>query len=266
MGAIMSSGSTIDIRTAIFLAAVCGQTYTQYNNNGYFLVPDSYRVVGPFNASSFTGNEEPFGFVIESPQAVILAFRGTSSPTDWVTDMIAQQTIFKPLSKKSVMTHRGFTEVYMSARDQIFQLLDQVPSDKPLFVTGHSLGGALATLASVDIAVNRKPNTIIAYTFGSPRTGDPAFVRAYNAAVPISFRIQNEFDVVPHLPPLVYQSPKTDKSYYYLHVKEEVKRSFRYGTLGGNHVISSYFNDLAQDAPGFTAAVCSDPRGWCPQK
>ncbi|REE66963.1 triacylglycerol lipase [Paenibacillus taihuensis] len=262
----MSSGSTVDIRTAIFLAAVCGQAYMQYSNNGYFLVPESYRVVGSFSAASFAGNEEPFGFVIESPQAVVLAFRGTSSTTDWVTDMIAQQTAFKPLSKKSVMTHRGFTEVYMSARDQIFRLLDQVPSDKPLFVTGHSLGGALATLASLDIAVNRKPDTIITYTYGAPRSGDPAFVRAYNAAVPISFRIQNEFDVVPHLPPLVYQSPKTDKTYYYMHVKEEVKRRFHNGSLGGNHVISSYFNDLAQDAPGFTYSMCSGPPGWCPQK
>ncbi|WP_256208917.1 lipase family protein [Paenibacillus sp. CF384] len=260
----MNNGSAMDIRTAIFLAAVCGQTYVQYNNGGYFLVPDSYRLVGSFNAASYTGKEEPFGFVIESDRAVVLAFRGTSSPTDWVMDMIAQQIPFKPV-KNGGNTHKGFTEVYMSARDQVFRLLDQVPKSKPLFITGHSLGGALATLASLDIATNRMPAALITYTYGSPRTGDPAFVRAYNAAVPVTFRVQNEYDVVPHLPPLVYQSPNTDKTYYYLHVKEEVKLNFRMGSVGGNHVISSYFADLARESPAFTMAICSGPPGWCPQ-
>ncbi|WP_308638006.1 lipase family protein [Paenibacillus silvisoli] len=261
----MNNGSTMDIRTAIFLAAVCGQTYMQYSNDGLFLVPSTYRLVGPFQAASYTGDEEPFGFVLESERAVILAFRGTSSPTDWVTDMIAQQVAFKPV-KNGGYAHRGFAEVYMSARDQIFRLLDQVPKDKPLFVTGHSLGGALATLASLDIAANRKPAALLTYTFGAPRTGDPVFVRTYNATVPITFRVQNEFDIVPHLPPLVYQSPKTDKTYYYLHVKEEVKRSFRNGSVGGNHVISSYFADLAREAPTFASVICQGPPGWCPQK
>ncbi|NBD23954.1 lipase family protein [Paenibacillus glycinis] len=259
----MNNGSTADLRTAIFLAAVCGQTYVQYDNDGLFLVPETYRLVGPVGASSYDGKEELFGFVLESDRGVILAFRGTISPTDWITDMIAQQVAFKPIGK-GCLAHRGFTDVYMSARDTIFRLLKETPAEKPLFVTGHSLGGALATLASVDIAVNRKTASLITYTYGSPRVGDPGFVRRYNAAVPVSFRVQNEFDVVPHLPPLVYTSPKTDKTYYYLHVKEEVKRSFRNGSVGLNHVIGSYFADLASEAPGFATAVCSAPPGWCP--
>ncbi|WP_225442681.1 lipase family protein [Paenibacillus lycopersici] len=259
----MNTDSTMDLRTAIFLAAVCSQTYVQYDNGGLFLTPDTYSLVGPFSAASYAGDEELFGFVLESERGVILAFRGTISPTDWITDMMAQQTAFKPLGK-GCMTHRGFTEVYMSARDAIFKLLNQTAKGKPLFVTGHSLGGALATLASADIAVNRPPASLITYTFGAPRVGDPGFARSYNAAVPVTYRVQNEFDVVPHLPPLVYTLPKTDKTYYYLHVKEEVRRSFRNGSVGGNHVIGSYFADLAKDAPGFTAAVCSSPPGWCP--
>ncbi|MFC4810619.1 lipase family protein [Paenibacillus sp. GCM10023250] len=261
----MTTKSTMDLRTAIYLAAVCNQTYVQYDNDGPFLTPNGYSLVGSFSAASYTGNEEPFGFVLESDRAVILAFRGTRSPTDWITDMIAQQVAFK-LVGKSCMTHRGFTEVYLSARDAIFKLLDQTGKHKPLFVTGHSLGGALATLASADIAVNRKPASLITYTFGAPRVGDPSFVRRYNASVPVSYRIQNEFDVVPHLPPLVYTSPKTDKTYYYLHLKEEVKRSFRNGSIGNNHIIGSYFADLAKDAPDFAATICSGPPGWCPLK
>jgi triacylglycerol lipase len=261
---MMNKGSSMDIRTAIFLAAACGQTYNQFSSQQQlFLVPHSYRVVGSFQAAAFTNEEQPFGFVIECDRAAILAFRGTSSATDWVTDMIAEQIVFKPVPSGG-LTHRGFTDVYMSTRDQIFSLLDKLPANKPLFITGHSLGGALATLAALDIASNRQHDQVLIYTFGSPRVGDPKFVRTFNQRIPISVRVQNEYDIVPHLPPLVYKSPRTDKTYYYLHVKEESKRSFRNGSVGGNHVISSYFIDLSRESPAFAETICMQPPGWCP--
>ncbi|MFC5649348.1 lipase family protein [Paenibacillus solisilvae] len=260
----MTNGSSMDIRTAIFLAAVCGQTYNQFNSiQQLFLVPFSYQVVGSFQAAAYSSTEQPFGFVIESDRAAILAFRGTSSATDWVTDMIAEQIAFKPVANGG-STHKGFTDIYMSARSQLFSLLDKLPASKPLFITGHSLGGALATLAAMDIASNRQHDQVVLYTFGSPRVGDPKFVRTFNQRVPISIRVQNEYDIVPHLPPLMYKSPRTDKTYYYLHVKEESKRSFRNGSVGGNHVISSYFADLSKEAPVFAETICMQPPGWCP--
>ncbi|QYR20870.1 lipase family protein [Paenibacillus sp. sptzw28] len=254
----------MDMQTAIFLAAVCGQTYVQFENiQQNFLLPATYRVVGSFTAAAHGSPMEPFGFLIESDRAAVLAFRGTSSATDWVTDMMAQQTAFKPV-KGALQTHRGFTDVYMSARGRVFSLLEQLPSNKPLYITGHSLGGALATLAAYDIAVNRPSVRILVYTFGSPRVGDPKFVRSYNSTVPAHFRIQNEFDIVPYLPPLIYQLPKSEKIYYYLHVKGEVKRSFRIGSVGGNHILSNYFADLAKEEPAFAASLCAMPSGWCP--
>ncbi|BBH22205.1 lipase [Paenibacillus baekrokdamisoli] len=259
------NGSKLDNQSAIFLAAVCGQTYNQFASlQQSFLVPYGYQVVGSFQASAFSINEQPFGFVIESERAAILAFRGTSTATDWVTDMMAQQITFTPV-KNSGLTHRGFTEIYMSARDRVFKLLDKLPNNKPLFITGHSLGGALAILATLDITVNRNFNQIITYTYGSPRVGDPAFVQYYNASVPTSIRVQNEYDIVPHLPPLVFKAPKTDKTFYYMHVKAEEKRSFRNGSIGGNHIISSYFADLARESPIFAETICSQPLGWCPE-
>jgi len=256
--------SAMDIRTAIYLAAVCGQTYAQFENPaGLYLVPAGYRPVGSFQAGAIHAALEPFGFVLESDNAAILAFRGTGSAVDWATDFIARQTPFD-LVRNGGQTHQGFTDIYLSARGQIVELLDRLPEGKPLFITGHSLGGALAALAALDIAANRKNARPLVYTYGAPRVGDPKFVRAYNRSVPVSFRVQNEFDVVPHLPPLIYLSPKTDKTYYYLHVKGEVKRSFRMGSVAGNHVLSSYFADLAKEDPAFAASICAAPPGWCP--
>ncbi|WP_424767947.1 lipase family protein [Paenibacillus sp. sgz302251] len=259
-----AAAQDLDLQTALFLAAVCGQTYMQFNNkDGLFLVPRTYKLAGELWAKAAESSEERFGFVLTSEHASVLAFRGSGSAVDWVADFIAQQTPYRPV-KNAGLTHKGFTDIYMSARNQILELVKQLPEDKPLFVTGHSLGGALATLASYDLASNTAFTSPIVYTFGAPRVGDPAFVRQYNTTIATHWRFQNEFDIVPHLPTLVYQSPKTKQAYYYMHVKGEVKRSFRMGSVVRNHILPSYFADLSQEAPDFAMAICTEPPGWCP--
>ena len=62
---------------------------------------------------------------------------------------------------------------------------------------GHSLGGALATLAAYDIRKqlqnNQQSNTqVVCYTFAAPRTGNHAFAREYNAAVPDTWSVIND--------------------------------------------------------------------------
>lgn len=254
-----------DLESALFLAAVCEQTYVQFNNkkDGLFLVPRTYSLIGSFMATAYDHRPERFGFLINSDQCAVLAFRGSGSAVDWVSDFIAQQTPYRPV-RNAGQTHKGFTDIYMSSRNQVHALLEQISSDKPLFITGHSLGGALATLCALDIACNTPFAAPMVYTFGAPRVGDPNFVKAYNYAVPVHFRFQNQFDIVPHLPPLVYQSPRTKGTYFYLHVKGEVLRSFRIGSVSGNHILPSYFNDLAKEKPVDAAALCAEPPGWCP--
>ena len=57
---------------------------------------------------------------------------------------------------------------------------------------GHSLGGALATLAAVDLARARKLPRLAVYTYGAPRTGNHAFARDYEATVPQTWQIIND--------------------------------------------------------------------------
>jgi len=251
--------------TALFLAAICSQTYVQFANKetGAFIKPDHYELVGAIVTSELGIENDHYGFVLTSPNNTILAFRGSSTSIDWVYDFIAQQTEYLP-AKNAGQTHKGFSDIYYTLRQQVIELLSQCDSDKPLYITGHSLGGALATLAALDIAVNTPFRKIIVYTFGAPRVGDPAFVRAYNYTVPIHWRFQNKYDIVPHLPTLVYHSPQTDETYFYLHVKGEVQRSFRHGSVSSNHIMSSYFHDLAGDMPQIAQSICASPIGFCP--
>ena len=71
---------------------------------------------------------------------------------------------------------------------------------QPIFFTGHSKGGSLASLAAVRFkSMGIVPAGVI--TFGAPCTGDETFASAYNGEVPNHWRFEHRNDVVPHLPP-----------------------------------------------------------------
>ena len=64
------------------------------------------------------------------------------------------------------------------------------------FCTGHSLGGAMATLAAYDIrtglqAIAMSNIEVVCYTFAAPRTGNHAFARDYNATIPDTWSVIN---------------------------------------------------------------------------
>lgn len=262
-GGMLHAG--VDRQKAILLAAVCGQTYKQFNNpDGSFVVPYPYRTVGTFEGASYNQTVERFGFVLESERDAIVAFRGTGSAVDWISDMIARQCKY-PFVRDAGWSHTGFTDIYRSMRQAVVSLVDRCDGNKPMYVTGHSLGGALAVLCATDLASKRPDADIRVCTFGAPRAGNPDFAKAYNRSVAASRRYHNEFDVVPHLPPLYYKSPKTDAIYRYMHVSGGYPLKFRYGSVGANHVIASYFQAVAEFDPAYAAALNANNPGFCPE-
>lgn len=257
--------SAYDNRMAMFLGAVCSQTYNQYEDpSGSYVVPAGYRVADNFEAKSFGGQREPFGFILESDDRIILAFRGTSSKTDWISDAIARQEKYKCV-KDGGLSHKGISDIYYSARPAILPTLRKLSaSGKRLFVTGHSLGGALATLSAPDITANTRFTHPVVYTFGAPRVGDPAFAGMYAGRVPNSYRVYNVLDAVPLLPPQVYKSPRTDETYRYMHVQEPITLDFNNGSVSANHVIGSYYHALARRDPAYAIALERHNPGFPP--
>ncbi len=70
-----------------------------------------------------------------------------------------------------------------------------------IWVTGHSLGAAVALLAALDLAKNVvAPLTPKLYTFAGPRAGDDTFKNAFDAAIPHCYRVWNRWDIVPQVP------------------------------------------------------------------
>jgi hypothetical protein len=81
------------------------------------------------------------------------------------------------------------------------RLVDEPRPLRPMVVTGHSLGSALATLFVMENASKKKFDITTSCTFASPRVGTLEFARAFDLLPINSWRIVNELDVVPKLPP-----------------------------------------------------------------
>uniref|UniRef100_A0A183CC27 Lipase_3 domain-containing protein n=1 Tax=Globodera pallida TaxID=36090 RepID=A0A183CC27_GLOPA len=79
--------------------------------------------------------------------------------------------------------------------------------------TGHSLGGALASLAAARSVVEgfKRSDQLRLYTFGQPRVGNSAFASKHKELVPNSFRIVFREDFVAHIPPCSLNDEDDDK-------------------------------------------------------
>lgn len=137
-----------------------------------------------------------FGFVAARPGAVFVSIRGTEVPGEWLCDF---EAIPGSCEIASGTVHEGFQKVYECIRDSARSALASVlnPGDT-LYVTGHSLGAALAVLFADD-AASITPNMSVC-TFAGPRVGLPNFVATYNQRAPHTLRVVNRWDIVPNVP------------------------------------------------------------------
>ncbi|KAK9810817.1 hypothetical protein WJX73_009654 [Symbiochloris irregularis] len=69
--------------------------------------------------------------------------------------------------------------------------------DAKVYITGHSLGGALAMLAAHDIHTELQPASMHIVTFGCPYVGNAAFRNDYNARLPDTWHLVHDGDPVP---------------------------------------------------------------------
>jgi triacylglycerol lipase len=232
------STAAVNKDISVLLATCCELTYDQFSQNGVCAVPEGFRYVKGFQANSI-GISEWFGFILESDDAVITAFRGTQSDTDWVADSLINQRPY-PYAVNSGNVHHGFLSIYETCRDTIIDTLATLPSNKTLLVTGHSLGGALAVLHILDARMNTSFSNVILYNFGAPKVGDLTFRNYYNLQIPKSFRFVNLFDVVPLLPPRKVKIEKVQKEWEYFHVNNSFTFASNLGSIAKNHGIPTY--------------------------
>lgn len=136
-------------------------------------------------------------FVMGNAETVIVAFRGTESSTDWRTDLN-----FPKVDAMFGKVHKGFRSALEAVIDDVLGAVAEMrDQDQDLWITGHSLGAALATLTTAFYRHQRQTVNGL-YTFGSPRVGGNRFDRFFEPDFGRhSFRVVNGNDIVTRVPP-----------------------------------------------------------------
>lgn len=135
-------------------------------------------------------------FIAGNQEMLMLAFRGTASLKDWMTD-INIDLINGPGGK----VHEGFSMAISSVWRDILSFIRNERKGRALWITGHSLGAALATLAVAKLRLEKDEPVNGLYTFGQPRTGDREFQKNFDADfVSQTFRFVNNNDIVARIP------------------------------------------------------------------
>ncbi|TVX92362.1 lipase family protein [Paenibacillus agilis] len=252
-------------KNAIFLAAMSYQAYLLFLTNKVHL-PKGYKLRSIIRVLANVENpkEEIFGFIAESKQKIIIAFRGYADyPSELLAGYDALQIPY-PYVQRAGNTQRGLTCMYQSTRDKIIRELNKLPTTKKLYIAGHNYGGVVATLAALDIAVNTKFKRPIVYTYGSLRTGDPLFASRFDKVVKNSVRVVNVHDVNTTFPAAFYPPPFTKNGLRYQHVKSKYPLYFQLNSTPRNDGIGCYFKYLSKKNPAYAKTLCQTNPGFCP--
>ncbi len=233
----------------------------------------------------------------------IIALRGTRTIVEWISDAEALPTPWHVGTNNGkfyprvdpfalIMVHGGFYRFYNQGTNgtqpteiseglthvaysrpagsiaaQVFDLLTGDSFDKslPLYITGHSLGSALAELCAMDVGTNLPSSFpagqlsvyslagplvaagLQAYGFGVTAS---KFVQAYGSVVPQSFRIVHSADIVPILPPSCVGIGSEIELEFAQVSNNAVNFCAQTGSIGGNHSCADTYVPYLQQLHG----------------
>lgn len=183
----------------------------------YFYVHTIYLSIShepPLTTFRFPGTDVT-GYVAldHTNKLVVVAFRGSASIENWLTNLD-----FKAV-KTDLCTdctaHGGFWQSWVDARPGVLAAIKKASASAPTYkivASGHSLGGAIATLATAQLR-NEKRDVAL-YTFGAPRVAGSKLSEYISAQPGGNFRVTNWNDPVPRLPPFFLDYTHITPEYY----------------------------------------------------
>jgi len=211
------------------------------------------------------GQTVTYGFLALSPAGeLVAAIRGTATILEWLHDA-AFLFVPNPIHAGGGFTEDGFTAIYRSLRagadpnsaSAIAAITALVGGGnvKTLTVTGHSLGGALASLLALDVALNSGTKQLSVYTYASPKVGELLFQHTYNSVAPDTYRVYNRPDLVPTVP-----------FFPYVHVGNDIELVPPFDSISRTllcwHTLDTYLWLLDRQAGGNTLKIdpgCQGP-------
>jgi triacylglycerol lipase len=136
--------------------------------------------------------------------------------------------------------HGGFLSFYQNFRDKMFEIINKYYNNETkLFISGFSLGGAISTLAALDLYKYNNINNMIHYSFASPRLFNIIGANHFDSLNISSNRIYNDNDIVPSLPfPIMISSIKSLTIQDFMHIGKSISFNNNIGNYYDNHILS----------------------------
>ncbi|KAJ7164215.1 Alpha/Beta hydrolase protein [Mycena filopes] len=177
--------------------------YTKYSSAAYIPSILCRWPLGNTRVLSFSRGAHGFIARDDARSEIVLTFRGTLTPRDVLTDLRAYMVALK--SFPAVRVHKGFLTSFKSVARKVLAAVAAEHQEYPTYtiiVTGHSLGGALASLAAPTLKAKLPSADIKLYTFGQPRVGNAEFAALVEKVVGVDniFRVVHTNDGVPMVP------------------------------------------------------------------
>ena len=185
----------LDLDLAVFLAEACSTAYSSSAAVRLWAAANGFGVrCTPFDHGNIQG------YWCVADDVALIAFRGTSNPGQWLRDVR-----FFPIEHEWGLVHAGFKHGIEIAEPDLAAFEILAVKTGHVWITGHSLGGALAVMAAARMKMHGI-NTAL-YTYGQPRVGLGGFAGRFEAELAGKLiRFVNQSDVVPRVPPgLLYR-------------------------------------------------------------
>ena len=171
---------------------------------------EMYKIVSPLDG-------QMYAYIFSNSTMACFAFSGTYSKNQWYSDLnikqVKPEVLLGALNHhklaEHIKVHDGYYKIYKSIQKELKNWWSQNRGGKTnLFITGHSLGGAVSTLCAFDFAAQFKQDgvstEITHYAMSSPRVGNVEFSKTFDWISPYSIRVYNTEDIVPSLPPAIW--------------------------------------------------------------
>lgn len=182
------------------MCRICYSRLTKFNisRNKMLNIYDNYIYINDTKTKSAC-------YIFYNKRQIDICFKGTSTFNDICLNLDIYPRIF---INNSIRLHNGFLTKYLSMKYEIIKNIDSIVNKndiKEMSFNGHSSGGAIANIASLDMSYIYNDIKIKCVTFGAPRVGNTHFIETYNKRIKESLRIVNNNDIITYVPlPIIY--------------------------------------------------------------
>ena len=140
--------------------------------------------------------------VIHREKRIYVAYRGTSSYSNWMSDLEVKQIPYATYPECNCKIHTGFYQSALNVKSQTVDALMALTKKYPNYsvvITGHSYGAAVAQIMAMELLT--LDYEVDVYNYGQPRVGNQKYADFVNVKLNSYWRFTHNRDIVPHLPP-----------------------------------------------------------------